>query len=172
MTIEDVPDIVLLEKICFPEDPWPANVYIEELTQDPNSFYWIVRPTLPIQGRELPKILANGGYRIEESYAHITTLATHPHWRRRKIGEWLLLSMLKMARESRAEFSLLEVRVDNTAAINMYFNLGFLPVNKLKHYYRGDKGDAYVLVLYDLDKLSVWLPLQKILNAIVIDLSQ
>ena len=172
MTMDDVPEIIELENICFPEDPWPVEVYTDELCCNPNSFYWLVRPRESALGPGLPTVLANGGYNLEESSTHITTLATHPKWRRRKIGEWLLLNMLRLSRQAGSKLAYLEVRVDNIAALKMYLKLGFLQVKQLERYYRSKSGAAYVLVLYDLDSDSVWQPLLQALDTIVIDLSE
>jgi hypothetical protein len=54
----------------------------------------------------------------------------------------------------------------------MYSKLGFLPVEQLEDYYRSQSGAAYVLVLYDLDRDSVWQPLLQALDSIDIDLSE
>lgn len=172
MTYQDLPEIIKLEKLCFPDDPWPVEVYFDELSNEPDSYYWVVRPKHPVQGPESLPILANGGYRLDGNATHITTLATHPDWRRRKIGEWLLLNMLKLSRKAGAKGAYLEVSVDNLPALKMYSNLGFVPIKYLENYYREGSGSAFVLELKDLETSDIWKPLNSRLNTIVIDLSK
>jgi ribosomal-protein-alanine N-acetyltransferase len=169
--MEDVAEVMELEKLCFLQDPWAEEDYIENL-KEPDNFYWFVRPTNTNHWPGIPPIIACGGYHLEETSTHITTLATHPTWRRRRIGEWLLLNMLMMSRNAGAKLAYLEVREDNTAAIRMYLKLGFLLVNKLEHFYRNNSVAAYLLVLYGLDRANVWQPFHRALNSIVIDLTQ
>lgn len=170
MTIGDVAEVMELEKLCFPKDSWTEEDYIKNLSGQDN-YYWKVRPTNSNQRPGIPPILASGGYHLEETNTHITTLATHPNWRRRKIGEWFLLNMLMISRYAGAKLAYLEVREDNMVAIRMYLKFGFLLVNQLEHFYCSDSVSANLLVLYSLDRVNVWQPLQKTLDSIVIDLS-
>jgi len=164
MVLDDVPDVIQLEQVCFPT-PWPARAYRRELQHNPHSFYWVVRPAMLPHGSthdtKVPPILAYGGYWLTEDEAHIVTLATHPDWRQRKLGAWLLINMLQRARADGARHATLEVRAGNRAAQALYKKLGFVEVGRRKGYYPptrlfGRAEDALLLTLFGLDTGPVW----------------
>jgi [ribosomal protein S18]-alanine N-acetyltransferase len=155
MTVADLPAVMVLEQRCFPS-PWALDTYRRELGNRYAS-YWIGRPgwTLP----SAPSVLAYGGFWLLGDEAHITTIATHPGWRRRGIGEWFLLQLLRAARLQGALQVTLEVRQHNQPAIALYTKSGFVPVGIRKGYY-GDTGeDALLYTLFKLDQEETWAPL-------------
>ena len=60
--------------------------------------------------------------------AHVTTFAVHPRYRRRQIGERLLLALIDLAVDRHAREATLEVRLSNLAARRLYEKYGFRPV--------------------------------------------
>lgn len=74
--------------------------------------------------------------------AHISTIAVRPGWRRRGIGELLLVAMIDKAVELGAEVMTLEVRVSNIAAQNLYRKYGFEEVRIKRRYYMDSGEDA------------------------------
>lgn len=173
MTLRDVPDVDRLERRCFPT-PWSASTYRHELRHNPRSHYWVVRPRLELLQRvraSIPSLLGYGGYWLIVDEAHIVTFATHPAWRRRKVGTWLLINMLGEAREAGALQATLEVRAGNVAAKTLYARLGFIEVGYRKEYYpRTDPEipgeDAVLMTLFGLDIDKVWQELQRQRDAI------
>lgn len=133
MTMADVGDVSELEQRAFPT-PWSANTYRAELRNNQRSHYWVVRPSAGVS-TGLPPILAYGGYWLLGDEIHIVTLAAHPNWRRRRLGEWLLLFMLETGCHQGATAVTLEVRRSNTSAIRLYEKTGFVQVGVRKHYY-------------------------------------
>ncbi|MCX8180555.1 MAG: ribosomal protein S18-alanine N-acetyltransferase [Thermofilaceae archaeon] len=76
---------------------------------------------------------------------HIISIAVIPEMRRRGIGKNLMLKAMEALRHSYSvDEYYLEVRVNNTPAINLYTKLGFKPVKVLKGYYL-DGEDAYLM---------------------------
>jgi ribosomal-protein-alanine N-acetyltransferase len=104
--------------------------------------------------------LAYGGMWLLGEDAHITTIATHPEWRRRHIGEWLLIQMADVARSHRVSALTLEVRLRNLAAQGLYSKLGFVAVGLRRGYYQDTGEDARLLTLYGIDHAAVWEKLQ------------
>jgi ribosomal-protein-alanine N-acetyltransferase len=155
MRLADVDTIGQLEQICFPA-PWSAATYRRELQHNRFSSYWVIRPNNGDAPAVLPPILAYGGYWLMSNEAHIATIATHPQWRRRKLGEWLLLGMIAQARPSGAYAATLEVRLSNLAAQALYEKLGFVEVGVRKRYYRDNGEDARLMTLFNLDDGAVW----------------
>jgi ribosomal-protein-alanine N-acetyltransferase len=169
MRLRDIPQIQRLEQLCFPT-PWSPETYRRELRSNPHGHYWVVRPRS--RWRETaPSILAYGGYWLVGDEAHIVTIATHPEWRRRKLGAWLLINMLEKAREAGAIQATLEVRVGNEAARGLYTTLGFIEVGYRTAYYpptepSGEGEDALLLTLFGLDIERVWQDLARKRDAI------
>jgi ribosomal-protein-alanine N-acetyltransferase len=165
MRLADVESIGELEQVCFPA-PWSTSAYRHELQHNRLSSYWVIRPAGRDALATLPPILAYGGYWLMAHEAHIATIATHPQWRRRKLGEWLLLEMIAQARSCGAHSATLEVRVNNLAAQALYEKLGFVEVGVRKRYYRDNGEDARLMTLFNLDKGAVWRPLAQQLTRV------
>jgi ribosomal-protein-alanine N-acetyltransferase len=69
----------------------------------------------------------------------------HPRYRRRRIGERLLLALLDMARDRHAREATLEVRLSNLAARRLYEKYGFRPVGIRPRYYSDNQEDALIM---------------------------
>jgi [ribosomal protein S18]-alanine N-acetyltransferase len=158
MTLDDVPAVTVLEEASF-TSPWPASSYRHELVGNPLSHYLVVRPA--DSKATLPPVLAHAGYWLLGTEAHVVTLATHPNWRRRGLGEWLLLEMVAQARAAGAQEVTLEVRSGNTPAQALYAKLGFVLMGRRKAYYPDNREDALILTLSGLEQVETWRPLAR-----------
>jgi len=154
MHADDIPAVMAVEADSFPT-PWSAETYANELDNRYAS-YWVVRPGTRGNHDDVPPILAYAGLWLLGDEAHITTIATHPAWRRRHLGEWLLLRLLGVARAAGADAVTLEVRVGNTGAIALYRKLDFEVVGRRKNYYRDTGEDARLLTFFALQHPAVW----------------
>jgi ribosomal-protein-alanine N-acetyltransferase len=79
--------------------------------------------------------------------AHVSTIASHPDWRGRSVGELLLLSLLREGQRRQAIFATLEVRVTNIVAQNLYRKYGFEEVGRRKRYYHDNGEDALIMTV-------------------------
>ena len=161
MSSADLHSVMEMEHVSFPT-PWSIDTYRRELTV-PNASYWVVRPGVKegtLDDMEIPPVLAYGGMWLLGEDAHITTIATHPDWRRRRIGEWLLIHMIDVARSHHISALTLEVRLRNVAAQALYAKLGFVAVGLRRGYYQDTGEDARLLTLFAIDHPSVWETLQ------------
>lgn len=158
MTSFDLPTVMEIELESFPT-PWSIDTYRRELTVR-NASYWVVRPGAKgpsdEAAQETPPILAYGGMWLLGDDAHITTIATHPAWRGRRIGEWLLIKMAEVARSHQVGALTLEVRLRNVAAQALYEKLGFVAVGLRRGYYQDTGEDARLLTLFAIDHPNVW----------------
>jgi ribosomal-protein-alanine N-acetyltransferase len=77
--------------------------------------------------------------------AHISTIASHPDWRGKGVGELLLLGMIENSIEIGAHVVTLEVRVSNATAQSLYRKYGFLIAGTRKGYYSDNGEDAYIM---------------------------
>ncbi|MCO5246294.1 MAG: GNAT family N-acetyltransferase [Anaerolineae bacterium] len=73
-------------------------------------------------------VIAYGGFWNMGDTAHITTIATHPQWRRRHLAVWLMLHMMDRHAAPSIDIITLEVRAGNGAAQQLYHSLGFAEV--------------------------------------------
>lgn len=156
LSMAELSAVDAIEQASF-STPRSIAFYRRELTQNRLGAYWAVRPAVPEQA--LPPVLAYGGYWLPGDEAHIVVIATHPAWRRHKLGEWLLLEMVAVARRNGAASATLEVRHHNLAARHFYAGLGFVEVGVRKRYYRDTGEDAHLLTRFGLDDDASWQPL-------------
>ena len=99
---------------------------------------------------ELPQlsgeyILGFAGFRLMADEAHIISIAVREHYRRRGIGELLLISIIDLATELNASSITLEVRVSNTVARYLYRKYGFTQVGMHSSYYTDNREDAILM---------------------------
>jgi ribosomal-protein-alanine N-acetyltransferase len=136
MTIEDLPAVQLIERASF-STPWPAHAYRQELEANRLAHYLVAT----IAG----EIVAYGGIWLMVDEAHVTTFAVHPRYRRRRIGERLLLSLMDLALDRHAREATLEVRLSNLGARRLYEKYGFRPVGIRPRYYSDNQEDALIM---------------------------
>lgn len=158
MRLRDIGEVMEIEHDSFPS-PWSARAYRHDLLENDLSHYFVVRqrslerPELSLLARVRrslgvgirPAILGYGGFWLMAGEAHISTIAVQPNWRRRGIGELLLVAMLDRATELGAEIATLEVRVSNVTARNLYHKYGFQQVGLRRRYYRDRDEDALIM---------------------------
>ncbi|HEU0242578.1 MAG TPA: ribosomal protein S18-alanine N-acetyltransferase [Candidatus Limnocylindrales bacterium] len=136
MTVADLPSVQLIERASF-TTPWPPQAYRQELESNRLAAYLV-----GLIGEE---IVAYGGIWLMVDEAHVTTFAVHPRYRRRRIGERLLLSLLDLSVDRHAREATLEVRLSNLAARRLYEKYGFRPVGLRPRYYSDNQEDALIM---------------------------
>ncbi|MGG3737629.1 ribosomal protein S18-alanine N-acetyltransferase [Aeribacillus pallidus] len=136
MTIDDLDGVMEVERLSFP-CPWSRESFVNELTINHFASYTVAE----FKG----KIIGYCGVWIIVDEAHITNIAIHPHFRGRKIGEALLIHVMKLAKEKGAFTMTLEVRVSNHVAQSLYRKLGFQNGGIRKNYYTDNQEDAQIM---------------------------
>lgn len=101
-------------------------------------------------GNELPPlgkqyIAGFIGFWIMAGEAHITDIAVREKYRRRGIGELLLISAIDLAAELKAHIVTLEVRISNTPAQSLYYKYGLTQTGLRRGYYTDNGEDAMVM---------------------------
>lgn len=104
--------------------------------------------TPPPNGREY--VVGFVGLWMLVDEAHITSIAARESYKRRGIGELLLISVTEMATELKAHLITLEVRVSNTIAQNLYQKYGFTKVGLRRGYYSDNFEDGALMSTPDL----------------------
>ncbi len=142
MAIDDLSAVQAIEQASF-TTPWPPHAYRSELETNRLAQYLVVRA-----GDE---VVGYAGIWLMVDEAHITTFAIHPSWRRRRLGERLLLAVLDIALARQAREATLEVRLSNLPARRLYEKYGFRPVGLRPNYYSDDREDALIMTTETLD---------------------
>ena len=165
MQLEDIPQVVAIDRMAFPM-PWSARTYQFEISNRDTSHMVVVEaidqttpPTRGLRGwwQRLRKsstpgiIVGYGGCWLIAGEAHISTIATHPHYRGQGLGELLLAGMLQRAIELDGEYSVLEVRESNLTAQKLYEKYEYQVEGRRKGYYRDNGEDALLMAIRPLD---------------------
>ncbi|MFI5271605.1 MAG: ribosomal protein S18-alanine N-acetyltransferase [Ktedonobacterales bacterium] len=174
MTMADLSRVVEIEKLAYPS-PWPPSAYRKELQENRHAHYIVVRDAqialpapvaqpdqvevskrhfplsllparlTPPLSRDAAAIVGFAGLWLMVDEAHVTTIAVHPAYRGRRLGELLLNSLTGIAYEISARRVTLEVRVSNTVAQNLYRKYGFEIAGLRRRYYSDNNEDAYIM---------------------------
>ena len=165
MLPEDIPQVVELDRLSFPI-PWSSRSYVFEISDnlashmvtleagvDMRRSHGVLAALRRLGGTsKISTIAGYGGFWLIDGEAHISTIATHPKLRRRGLGEVLLAGMLSRSIALNAEYSVLEVRVSNNTAINLYRKYEYEIVGRRKNYYRDNNEDAFLMHLAPIDE--------------------
>ncbi len=145
----DIPAVMKIEKKAFPK-PWKAHAYEYEITRNKLASYQVVTTHL---NHDETQLVGYTGHWLLADEIHISTIATHPKWRGRHIGELLFLNTLFLAykyTEPKAILVTLEVRRSNIVAQNLYSKYQLKLVGERKRYYQGNE-DALLMTAEPLD---------------------
>ena len=135
MTADHVSAIAEIEKLCF-SDPWSENSISSEL--DNKLSYWLV-------AMEDDRVAGYVGSQTVLGWTDMMNVAVHPDFRRRGIGEALVVQLEADLKTMDSQCLTLEVRESNAPAIALYEKLGFQQVGLRKNYYRNPKENALIL---------------------------
>lgn len=133
----DIDQLVDLEKILFPDDsPWTEYTFWSELAA---GHHYVVHRD-PDGGR----IIGYAGLAHPEGAdAEVQNIAVAPAAQGKGIGRAMLQDLIDHA--APADRILLEVRTDNTPAINLYESMGFRTLGVRRRYYQPSGADAYTM---------------------------
>lgn len=146
MKVGDVPQVYALDRMSF-SLPWPERSYRYEVEENEHSRPWVIEDSSVIPARIVGMIVV---WLILDE-AHVATLAVHPDYRRRGIGQRLLANALLGAQKEGATLSYLEVRRTNSAAQALYERFGFQVDGVRPRYYVDNGEDAILMSLRPLD---------------------
>ncbi len=138
MGLADAKVITEIEASIFP-NPWSEQGIVDLLVKNPLS-----RGIILEVGN---KIAGYGFYWIVADELHIANIAVVKEYRRRKFGAKLVEFMIDRGREKGAVYALLEVRLSNTAAVELYKGFGFKKLDVRKKYYSDNQEDALIMAL-------------------------
>ncbi|MCX7832208.1 MAG: ribosomal protein S18-alanine N-acetyltransferase [Actinobacteria bacterium] len=138
MQFKDINDILEIENESFTM-PWSKWIFTQELLS-PGRYY--------IVAEVKEKIVGYAGMQWLFDEGHITNIAVRQNWRRKGIATALLSNLIEKSKALGLKFLTLEVRVSNTAAINLYKKFGFVIEGTRLRYYINPVEDGLIMTLY------------------------
>ena len=135
MTEDDLDEVLRIERRAFTH-PWSRHDFVLSMG---TRFYSIV-------ARRNGDIVGYAVSLLSGEEMHIGDLAVAKKWRRRGIGESLLMHLRDQAKVRGLRRITLEVRMSNEPAQNLYSKHGFINIAIRKGYYTHPKEDALVMM--------------------------
>ncbi len=177
MTMNDIPRVIEIEKLAYPTSQWPQSAYRRELQENQWAYYFVMRdiryenqlttaknggdkktqklfsffaPKNAAYNPKVDSIVAYAGLWLMVDESHITTIAAHPDWQGKGLGELMLIHLIDTSLKIGGFRLTLEVRVSNFVAQNLYRKYGFVAVSTRPHYYSDNNEDAYIMWTADI----------------------
>jgi ribosomal-protein-alanine N-acetyltransferase len=145
--LEDLEGVIEVNEKELPED-YPYFFYKSILDNYPESFLVAVNETGKIIGYvmwRVEKTPSHHSLKISNK-GHLVSIAVLKEYRRKGIGAALLSNSMQEIKRYKIDEYVLEVRVSNYGAINLYQKFHFL-TNTIKHKYYRDGENAYYMTL-------------------------
>lgn len=138
MKMADIPAVHEIDRLSFPT-PARAGLFEHELEGNNIAHYQVLGA--------LNDIIGFAGFWLIADEIHVSTIATHPNWRGRGLGELLLLNLLFQSYTLPANMVTLEVRRSNETAQSLYSKYQFEVVGTRPRYYRDTGEDAILMTM-------------------------
>ncbi|HTX76131.1 MAG TPA: ribosomal protein S18-alanine N-acetyltransferase [Terracidiphilus sp.] len=142
MTAGDIPSAMALAD-TLPEAPhWNRSVY-------ETALHPAIQPGRMVLLAEAPDG-SLAGFAVASwtgPEAELESIAVAPAWQRRRVAHALFSHLAAHLRDRGAQSVLLEVRVSNRPARNLYHSLGFAETGRRRGYYADPREDAIILRL-------------------------
>lgn len=139
MLLDDVPAVYAIDRVAHVVG-WSEGIFRDCI----NAGYeaWVLERNNQLEGYVL--------FYIKVGECHILNLCVHPQCQRQGHGARILRRILEFSKSQDAHVALLETRVTNIPAINLYIKYGFKEVTIRKDYYDtpdGGREDAVMMSL-------------------------
>lgn len=143
LTAEHLSDVLRLNIRCFRNGDSYTKHTFEYLLNEPCTLsYRVVTSSGESVGFAFVMVKENNS-------AHLTTIGVAPEHRRRRVAGSLLAHIEKALRSREVSTIMLEVRVSNTAAHDLYRRWGYSVVQRIAKYY--NNGEDCFLMMKSLD---------------------
>ncbi|GAA1714856.1 hypothetical protein GCM10009809_08820 [Isoptericola hypogeus] len=146
----DFDRVLQLERVLFGAGAWTFGMLADELAAL-GRWYVVAEPTGPdavaVYGPGPKPVVGYAGLWFDGDVAQIMTIGVDPAYQRHGVGRELLRALVERSRNLRAGAVLLEVRVDNDAALGLYEKAGFERIGLRRRYYQPEDKDAFTMRL-------------------------
>lgn len=141
----DIDRVLELERFLFGPGAWTYGMIADELAA-PGRWYVAAVPECPFTAGE-PPLVGYAGLWFDGDVTQIMTIGVDPEYQHHGVGTQIMHALLNRSVKLGASAVLLEVRVDNDAALRLYNRLGFTKLGVRKRYYQPENVDAYTMRL-------------------------
>lgn len=139
LTLDHLQEALRLNIRCFRNGDNYTKHTFEYLLNEPRTLsYRMVTPAEEMVGFAF--VMVN-----ENNAAHLTTIGVAPEHRRRKIAVRLLEHVEESLRKREIGTLMLEVRVSNTMAQDLYRRVGYIIVQRINKYYNNGE-DCFLMM--------------------------
>jgi ribosomal-protein-alanine N-acetyltransferase len=168
MRVEDIEQVVKIDLLSF-SLPWSATTFVYEINENDRAHLGVLErvgsplslsstdlaPPVAASGTGTAMLVAYGGLWLHRQEAHISTIASHPDFRRQGLGELMLAGLIGRGMALKADHVVLEVRIGNLIAQRLYRKYEFMTVGFYSKYYRDNNEDALLMEARPLD-VAYW----------------
>ncbi|CAN5373658.1 ribosomal protein S18-alanine N-acetyltransferase [soil metagenome] len=139
LTADQLAEVLRLNLRCFPDgDNYTKHTFHFLLNEPRTLSYKMVTPANEIVGFAFVMVKENNA-------AHLTTIGVAPEHRRRQIAVKLLEHLESALRLREIGTVMLEVRVSNTSAQELYRQQGYTVVQRISKYYNNGE-DCFLMM--------------------------
>ncbi len=153
MRWEDITQVTEIDLEAFPSMLPPTN-YKRELKNQLAHYIVAYDNQRAVGEHNGQYIIGLAGFWIMAGEAHIVNIAVQQTYRRRGIGELLLISLIGLAIEKGAQLITLEVRASNSTAQSLYYKYGFALKGIRRGYYSDNREDALIMTAEEIYSAS------------------
>ncbi len=132
---EHIPGILAVEKACFSR-PWSEESLRGEMENGRSAVFTALAGGTVVGWAGLSWVLDEGS---------VSDIAVTEAFRRQGIGRALTRALLEECHRRGLRCLLLEARVSNEPAIQLYRSLGFYPVGRRPRFYEAPREDALLM---------------------------
>jgi ribosomal-protein-alanine acetyltransferase len=136
---KNLEELLRLNLRCFKNGENYTKHTFAYLLNEPNALSYQL---ITAEGQMVGFVCALVG---EDGAAHITTIGVAPEHRRRGLAEQLLSHLENSLKAKKIGAIVLEVRVGNVAAQNLYIRSGFSITQRIAHYYNNGE-DGFLMM--------------------------
>lgn len=142
LLLADVPAVAALERELFGRSAWTEAMLREELGAPGRTYL-----AAELAGEAAPGLVGYAGSWWDGDVVQVMTVGVRGAVQGRGVGRALLGAIVARARDLGASAVLLEVRVDNERAIDLYERAGFVVLARRRRYYQPEDVDAWTMRL-------------------------
>lgn len=146
MREEDLHEILRIEHASF-SSPWSKFYFIHEMNFNMNAYLIIMAK----EEKYEEIIIGYTDLWKEDDCFHMANFAINPIYRKQGYGIKFLYFLMKFSQHLGLQSIKLEVRVSNSAAINLYKKAGFYTIALLPGYYYDNNEDGFLMIA-DVEK--------------------
>lgn len=139
LTGANLNEVIRLNMRCFPNgDNYNKHTFSYLLSEPSTISYMAVTASNELAGFVFVMVNRNGA-------AHLTTIGVAPEHRRRGVARRLITHLETALREKGLGTVMLEVRVGNAGAQELYTSAGYTTVQRIQRYY-SDGEDCFLMM--------------------------